>query len=144
LQDPNVMQDKVDFDDLTPLHPDKRIVMEAFADDLSTRVVDLVTPIGFGQRGLIVSPPRAGKTILMQKMAKAGLPNFSDAYGVMLLVDERPEEVTDMERQVKGRNCEVISSTFDEPPARHVQVANMVLEKAKRLVECGTDAIIFL
>jgi transcription termination factor Rho len=142
--DPNESQNRVSFDDLTPLHPDKRIVMEHDPDDLSTRVVDLVTPIGFGQRGLIVSPPRAGKTILMQKMAQAVLHNFSDAYVIMLLVDERPEEVTDMERQVKGRNCEVISSTFDEPPARHVQVANMVLEKAKRLVECGTDVIIFL
>jgi transcription termination factor Rho len=142
--DPNEAQNRVLFDDLTPLHPDKRVVMEHDPDDLSTRVVDLVTPIGFGQRGLIVSPPRAGKTILMQKMAKAVLHNFPDAYVIMLLVDERPEEVTDMERQVKGRNCEVISSTFDEPPARHVQVANMVLEKAKRLVECGTDVIIFL
>jgi transcription termination factor Rho len=142
--DPNEAQSRVLFDDLTPLHPDKRVVMEHDPDDPSTRVVDLVTPIGFGQRGLIVSPPRAGKTILMQKMAKAVLHNFPDAYVIMLLVDERPEEVTDMERQVKGRNCEVISSTFDEPPARHVQVANMVLEKAKRLVECGTDVIIFL
>jgi transcription termination factor Rho len=142
--DPNEAQSRVLFDDLTPLHPDKRVVMEHDPDDPSTRVVDLVTPIGFGQRGLIVSPPRAGKTILMQKMAKAVLHNFPDAYVIMLLVDERPEEVTDMERQVKGRNCEVISSTFDEPPARHVQVANMVLEKAKRLVECGADVIIFL
>jgi transcription termination factor Rho len=143
-QDPNGSASRVSFDDLTPLHPDKRIVMEHDADEVSTRVVDLMTPIGFGQRGLIVSPPRAGKTILMQKMAKAALANFPDAYVIMLLVDERPEEVTDMERQVKGRNCEVISSTFDEPPARHVQVANMVLEKSKRLVECGTDVIIFL
>jgi transcription termination factor Rho len=142
--DPNAASSRVSFDDLTPLHPDKRIVMEHDVDDMSTRVVDLVTPIGFGQRGLIVSPPRAGKTILMQKMAKAALQNFPDAYVIMLLVDERPEEVTDMERQVKGPNCEVISSTFDEPPARHVQVANMVLEKAKRLVECGTDVVIFL
>ena len=101
---------RVSFDDLTPLHPDKRIVMEHDPEDACTRVVDLVTPIGFGQRGLIVSPPRAGKTILMQKMAKAVLKNFPEAYVIMLLVDERPEEVTDMERQVKGRNCEVISS----------------------------------
>lgn len=143
-RDPNEASNRVSFDDLTPLHPDKRIVMEHDPDELCTRVVDLVTPIGFGQRGLIVSPPRAGKTILMQRMAKAVLHNFPDAYVMMLLVDERPEEVTDMERQVKGRNCEVISSTFDEPPARHVQVAHMVLEKAKRLVECGTDVIIFL
>jgi transcription termination factor Rho len=143
-QDPNTASGRVSFDDLTPLHPDKRIVMEHDPDDCSTRVVDLMTPIGFGQRGLIVSPPRAGKTILMQKMAKAVLHNFPDAYVIMLLVDERPEEVTDMEREVKGPNCEVISSTFDEPPARHVQVANMVLEKAKRLVECGSDCVIFL
>lgn len=143
-QDPNLAQNRVVFDDLTPLHPDKRITMEYDSDDMSTRVVDLVTPIGFGQRGLIVSPPRAGKTIIMQKMAQAVLNNFPDAYVIMLLVDERPEEVTDMERQVKGRNCEVISSTFDEPPARHVQVSQMVLEKAKRLVECGVDVVIFL
>jgi transcription termination factor Rho len=143
-QDPNAAANRVVFDDLTPLHPDKRIVMEHDPDEVCTRVVDLVTPIGFGQRGLIVSPPRAGKTILMQRMAKAVLHNYPDAYVMMLLVDERPEEVTDMERQVKGRNCEVISSTFDEPPARHVQVAHMVLEKSKRLIECGTDVIIFL
>ena len=143
-QDPNAAQNRATFDDLTPLHPDTRIVMEHDPDDMSTRVVDMMTPIGFGQRGLIVSPPRAGKTILMQKMAKAVLKNYPDAYVIMLLVDERPEEVTDMEREVKGRNCEVISSTFDEPSARHVQVAQMVLEKAKRLVECGLDVVIFL
>ncbi|WP_261365046.1 transcription termination factor Rho [Anatilimnocola floriformis] len=144
FQDPSLASGRVTFDDLTPLHPDQRIVMEHDAEDVCTRVVDLVTPIGFGQRGLIVSPPRAGKTILMQRMAKAVLKNFPDAYVMMLLVDERPEEVTDMERQVKGRNCEVVSSTFDEASARHVQVAHMVLEKAKRLVECGIDVIIFL
>src|SRR4051794_27469551 len=143
-RDPNEASNSVMFDELTPLHPDKRLAMEHDPDELCTRVVDLVTPIGFGQRGLIVSPPRAGKTILMQRMAKAVLHNYPDAYVMMLLVDERPEEVTDMERQVKGRNCEVISSTFDEPPARHVQVAHMVLEKSKRLIECGTDVIIFL
>jgi transcription termination factor Rho len=143
-RDPNDAANRVTFDELTPLHPDKRIVMEHDPEELCTRVVDLVTPIGFGQRGLIVSPPRAGKTILMQRMAKAVLHNFPDAYVMMLLVDERPEEVTDMQRQVKRRNCEVISSTFDEPPSRHVQVAHMVLEKAKRLIECGIDVIIFL
>ena len=132
------------FDELTPLHPDQRIVLEYQAGELSTRVVDLLCPIGFGQRGLIVSPPRAGKTILMQQMAKAVLQNYPEAYVIMLLIDERPEEVTDMEREVKGPNCEVISSTFDEPAARHVQVAQMVLEKAKRLVECGVDVVIFL
>jgi transcription termination factor Rho len=143
-QDPNVLADKVSFDDLTPIHPDKRIVMETAADEANTRVVDLIVPIGFGQRGLIVSPPRAGKTILMQKMAKAALTNYPDMYVFMLLIDERPEEVTDMERQVKGKNCEVISSTFDEPAARHIQVSDMVLEKAKRMVEYGHDVMIFL
>ncbi len=111
---------------------------------IDMRVVDLIVPVGFGQRGLIVSPPRAGKTILMQKMAKAALANYPDLYVFMLLIDERPEEVTDMERQVKGKNCEVISSTFDEPAARHIQVAEMVLEKAKRMVEYGHDVLIFL
>jgi transcription termination factor Rho len=130
FQDPNLLADKVSFDDLTPLHPDTRIVMETVSEAIEGRVVDMIVPIGFGQRGLIVSPPRAGKTILMQKMAKAVLHNFSDAYVIMLLIDERPEEVTDMERQVKGSNCEVVSSTFDEPASRHVQVAEMVLEKA--------------
>jgi transcription termination factor Rho len=144
FQDPNVMHGKVDFDDLTPLHPNVRINMESDPEDYSTRVVDMITPIGFGQRGLIVSPPRAGKTILMQRMARSLLKNYPDAYVMMLLIDERPEEVTDMEREVKGRNCEVISSTFDEPSARHVHVAHMVFEKAKRLVEFGTDVVIFL
>jgi transcription termination factor Rho len=143
-QDPNLTSDRVDFDDLTPLHPDTRICMETSSSDVEGRVVDLIVPIGFGQRGLIVSPPRAGKTILMQKMAKAVLHNYPDAYVIMLLIDERPEEVTDMERQVKGPNCEVISSTFDEPSTRHVQVAEMVIEKAKRMVEYGRDVIIFL
>lgn len=143
-QDPALMTQRVVFDDLTPLHPDKRVVMEHESTDFSTRVVDMVSPIGFGQRGLIVSPPRAGKTILMQRMAKAALQNFPEAYVIMLLIDERPEEVTDMEREVKGHNCEVISSTFDEPSSRHIQVSQMVLEKAKRMVECGIDVIIFL
>jgi transcription termination factor Rho len=143
-QDPNQMTSKVAFDDLTPLHPTQRIVMEAFPDDLNTRVTDMLTPIGFGQRGLIVSPPRAGKTILLQRMAKSVLKNFPEAYVIMLLIDERPEEVTDMEREVKGRNCEVISSTFDEPSSRHVQVSQMVIEKAKRMVEYGIDVVIFL
>ncbi len=143
-QDPNTATSRIDFDNLTPLHPDTRIVMEADPQEIEGRVVDLIVPIGFGQRGLIVSPPRAGKTILMQKMAKSVLHNYPDAYVIMLLIDERPEEVTDMERQVKGPNCEVISSTFDEPASRHVQVAEMVIEKAKRMVECGTDVIIFL
>jgi len=143
-QDPNLMAEKVQFDDLTPLHPDQRMVVETTPQEIATRVVDLVTPIGFGQRGLIVSPPRAGKTILLQKMARAVLANYTDAYVIMLLIDERPEEVTDMEREVKGPHSEVISSTFDEPASRHVQVSEMVIEKAKRMVEYGTDVVIFL
>ena len=143
-QDPNLLSEKVFFDDLTPLHPDKRVVLEAAAEEVSMRVVDLIVPIGFGQRGLIVSPPRAGKTILLQKMAKSVLTNHPEVYVIMLLIDERPEEVTDMERQVKGPNCEVISSTFDEPSARHIQVSEMVIEKAKRMVEYGHDVVIFL
>ena len=142
--DPAESAARTHFDDLTPLHPDSRIVMEHDAKDMSTRVVDMVTPIGFGQRGLIVSPPRAGKTMLMQRMAQATLANFPEAYVIMLLIDERPEEVTDMEREVKGDRCEVISSTFDEPASRHIQVTEMVLEKAKRLVEAGVDVVIFL
>jgi transcription termination factor Rho len=143
-QDPNLLSDKVQFDDLTPLHPNKRILMEYSPQDVATRVVDMIAPIGFGQRGLIVSPPRAGKTILLQKMARAVLHNFPEAYVIMLLIDERPEEVTDMEREVKGPNCEVISSTFDEPSSRHVQVSQMVIEKAKRMVEYGHEVVIFL
>ena len=111
---------------------------------IETRVVDLIAPIGFGQRGLIVSPPRSGKTILLQKMARAVLKNYPASYVFMLLIDERPEEVTDMMREVRGPKCEVISSTFDEPASRHIQVSQMVLEKAKRLVEDGVDVIIFL
>lgn len=143
-QDPNQLAEKVFFDDLTPLHPDKRVVLETTGDETAMRVVDLIVPIGFGQRGLIVSPPRAGKTILLQKMAKSVLVNHPEVYVIMLLIDERPEEVTDMERQVKGPNCEVISSTFDEPASRHIQVSEMVIEKAKRMVEYGHDVIIFL
>jgi transcription termination factor Rho len=143
-QDPNLLSSKIAFDELTPLHPDTRIRMETTADEIEMRVVDMIVPIGFGQRGLIVSPPRAGKTILMQKMAKAALKNYPDLYVFMLLIDERPEEVTDMEREVKAQNCEVVSSTFDEPATRHIQVSEMVLEKAKRMVEYGRDVLIFL
>ena len=142
--DPNALSEKILFDDLTPLHPIKRVGLEHSQEDVSMRVVDLIAPIGFGQRGLIVSPPRAGKTILLQKMAKAVLKNHPEVYVIMLLIDERPEEVTDMERQVKGPNCEVISSTFDEASGRHVQVSEMVIEKAKRMVEYGQDVVIFL
>lgn len=142
--DPTTRTRRTPFEELTPLHPNSRIIMEHDANEISTRVIDLIAPIGFGQRGLIVSPPRAGKTVIMQKMARAVLKNYPDAYVIILLVDERPEEVTDMEREVKGPNCEVISSTFDEPPARHIQVAQMVIEKAKRMVEHGVDVVIFL
>ncbi len=142
--DPNLLAKKIFFDDLRPVHPDRRIVLETIADQVEMRVVDMIVPIGFGQRGLIVSPPRAGKTILLQKMAKSVLTNYPDAYVIMLLIDERPEEVTDMERQIKGPHCEVISSTFDETSARHVQVSEMVIEKAKRMVEYGKDVLIFL
>ena len=143
-QDPNILTEKVFFDDLTPLHPERRLRLSAEAEQFSTRIVDLVAPIGMGQRALIVSPPRAGKTILLQQLAKSVLRNHPDAYVIMLLIDERPEEVTEMERQVKGPNCEVISSTFDEPPSRHIQVSEMVIEKAKRMVEYGHDVVIFL
>jgi transcription termination factor Rho len=143
-QDPNVLGEKVPFDELTPLHPEKRLKLEAGPDLFSTRIVDMIAPIGMGQRGLIVSPPRAGKTILLQQLAKAVLKNHADAYVIMLLIDERPEEVTEMERHVKGVNCEVISSTFDEPSSRHIQVSEMVIEKAKRMVEFGHDVVIFL
>ena len=142
--EPNVLHDKVPFDDLTPLHPTQRIRLTTDPAELSTRIVDMVSPIGFGQRALIVSPPKAGKTILLQKMAKAVLVNHPDVYVIVLLIDERPEEVTDMERQVKGPNCEVVSSTFDEPPSRHIQVSEMVIEKAKRMVEFGQHVVIFL
>lgn len=144
FQDPADLSGKVPFDELTPLHPNLRIRMETAPSEIEMRVVDLIVPIGFGQRGLIVSPPRAGKTILMQKMARAALINYPDLYVFMLLIDERPEEVTDMEREVKGANCEVVSSTFDEPAMRHIQVSEMVLEKAKRMVEYGRDVLIFL
>lgn len=143
-EDPNLLTGKVSFDDLTPLHPENRLNLATTPDELSTRVVDLVAPIGMGQRALIVSPPRAGKTILLQKMAQSVLENHPEAYVIVLLIDERPEEVTDMERQVQGTHCEVISSTFDEPSSRHVQVSEMVIEKAKRMVEFGRDVIIFL
>mgnify|MGYP001004421419 FL=1 len=144
FEDPKTLSEKVFFDDLTPLHPENRLVMESLPDELNTRIVDLVSPVGKGQRGLIVSPPRAGKTILLSKMAQSILTNHPECYVIVLLIDERPEEVTEMERTVRGDSCEVISSTFDEPPARHIQVAEMVIEKAKRQVEYGQDVVIFL
>jgi transcription termination factor Rho len=141
-EDPDKAKDKTHFDNLTPLFPNKRFILETASDELSTRVLDLVCPIGKGTRGLIVAPPRTGKTVLMQKLANAILKNNPEAYLFILLIDERPEEVTDMERTCRG--AEVISSTFDEPPERHVQVAEMVIEKAKRMVEHKRDVVILL
>jgi transcription termination factor Rho len=132
------------FEDLTPLHPNRRLILETSAEELNMRVVDMVTPIGRGQRGLIVSPPRAGKTILLQKIALSLLKNHPESYLIVLLIDERPEEVTDMARNVAGPNCEVVASTFDEPSGEHVHVADIVLEKAKRMVEGGKDVVILL
>ena len=144
FEDPDKLSEKVGFDDLTPLHPQGRIRLETTPDEINMRVVDLVTPLGFGQRGVIVAPPRTGKTILLQKIANSILTNHPEAYVMVLLIDERPEEVTDMERSVKGPTAEVISSTFDEPASRHIQVAEMVIEKAKRMVEFGKDVVILL
>ncbi len=132
------------FEDLTPLHPNRRLVLETEADELSTRVVDLFTPIGMGQRGLIVSPPRAGKTVLLQKIALALKQNHPECYLIVLLIDERPEEVTDMVRTVSGPTAEVVASTFDEPSSEHIHVSDIALEKAKRLVEGGRDVVILL
>jgi transcription termination factor Rho len=136
----------VSFDDLTPLHPTGRLQLELLdkPDEINMRVIDMVTPIGKGQRGLIVAPPRTGKTVLMQKMANSILANHPEAYVIVLLIDERPEEVTEMDRTVKGPRAEVVSSTFDEAASRHIQVAEMVIEKAKRMVEYGHDVVIFL
>ncbi|HUQ33603.1 MAG TPA: transcription termination factor Rho [Pyrinomonadaceae bacterium] len=138
---PGESRDKVFFDNLTPLYPDEQLRMETTQDNLSARVIDLVTPIGKGQRGLIVAPPRTGKTMLLQTIANSITQNHPETTLIVLLIDERPEEVTDMQRSVNG---EVISSTFDEPPTRHVQVADMVIEKAKRLVEHKRDVVILL
>jgi transcription termination factor Rho len=138
---PEKAKERILFENLTPLYPDERIVMETTKDKLSTRVLDLAAPIGKGQRGLIVAPPRTGKTILLQNIANAIACNNPEIILIVLLIDERPEEVTDMQRIVKG---EVISSTFDEPPERHVQVAEMAIEKARRLVEHGNDVVILL
>ena len=139
--DPDKAKQRVSFDSLRPQYPEIRLSLEVSDTDMSMRVVDLVAPIGLGQRGLIVSPPKAGKTILLQKMANSITANHPDVHLIVLLIDERPEEVTDMQEQV---DAEVISSTFDEPADRHAQVAEMVLEKAKRLVETGRDVVILL
>ncbi len=144
FEDPEKARHKINFDNLTPLYPDERLKMEhedPTKKDLSPRVIDIVAPIGKGQRALIVSPPRTGKTVLLQNIAHAITANHPECYLIVLLIDERPEEVTDMQRSVKG---EVVSSTFDEPASRHVAVAEMVIEKAKRLVEHGRDVVILL
>lgn len=142
-QEPDKLAEKVVFRDLTPLHAEERIVLETTPDELSMRIVDLITPIGKGQRGLIVAPPRTGKTVLLQKFANAISTNHPEIKMIVLLIDERPEEVTDFQRKV-AKDVEVISSTFDEPAARHCQVAEMVIEKAKRMVEYGEDVVILL
>src|SRR5881398_34745 len=141
FESPDQAREKVFFDNLTPLYPDEMLKMEVGPDNLSARVIDLVTPIGKGQRALVVSPPRTGKTMLLQTIANSIAQNHPEVTLIVLLIDERPEEVTDMQRSVQG---EVISSTFDEPPTRHVQVADMVIEKAKRLVEHKRDVVILL
>jgi transcription termination factor Rho len=144
FEDPEKIRHKVHFDNLTPLYPNERFKMELdipTSKDMSPRVIDLVAPLGKGQRGLIVAPPRTGKTVLLQNIAHSITANHPECYLIVLLIDERPEEVTDMQRSVRG---EVVSSTFDEPAVRHVQVAEMVIEKAKRLVEHGRDVVILL
>lgn len=140
-EDPEIAREKILFDNLTPLYPDERVRLETMSDNYSTRIMDLMTPIGKGQRGLIVAAPRTGKTMLLQSIANSVTANDGSIHKIVLLIDERPEEVTDMARSV---DAEVISSTFDEPPQRHVQVAEMVLEKAKRLVEHKLDVLILL
>jgi transcription termination factor Rho len=141
FEDPEDTRDKILFDNLVPLYPDERVRLEADADNYSTRVMDMLTPLGMGQRGLIVASPRTGKTMLLQAIANSVTANHKNIYMIVLLIDERPEEVTDMERSVKA---EVVSSTFDEPAQRHVQVAEMVIEKAKRLVEHKRNVVILL
>jgi len=140
-ENPDAVRDRVLFDNLTPLYPNARLNLETSPGEYSMRIMDLLAPLGKGQRGMIVSPPKAGKTILLQKIANSILRNHPEVFLIVLLIDERPEEVTDMERSV---NAEVVSSTFDEPPERHVQVADMVHEKAKRLVEAKKDVVILL
>jgi transcription termination factor Rho len=143
-RDPRKVHDLVNFEDLTPLHPEERFVLETDPSEIECRVIDLVTPIGKGQRMLIVAPPRTGKTVLMQKIAKAITRNYTEVNIIVLLVDERPEEVTDFKRNCAGPRVEVVASTFDEQSGRHVQVADMVMEKARRMVEFGDDVVILL
>jgi transcription termination factor Rho len=142
-ENPDVLADKIVFSDLTPLHPENRLILETDSDELNMRIIDIVTPVGKGQRGLIVAPPRTGKTILLQKMANAIAKNHPEVKLIVLLIDERPEEVTEMARRTAD-DVEVISSTFDEPASRHCQVAEIVIDKAKRLVEYGQDVVILL
>jgi transcription termination factor Rho len=144
FEPPERAREKVFFENLTPLYPQQKISLETEAENLSARVLDMMVPIGKGQRGLIVAPPRTGKTMLLQSIANSITRNHPEVYLIVLLIDERPEEVTDMERNVKSPMCEVISSTFDEPPSRHIQVSEMVIEKAKRMVEFGQHVVIFL
>ncbi len=141
FEDPSIARDKILFDNLTPLYPDQRLELETDSDNYSARIMDLMTPVGMGQRGLIVAAPRTGKTMLLQNLANSIARNHPEVVLIVLLIDERPEEVTDMERSVKA---EVVSSTFDEPAQRHIQVAEMVLEKAKRLVEHKREVVILL
>jgi transcription termination factor Rho len=141
LGNPDDTKDKTLFDNLTPIYPNERFLLETKPQETSTRIMDMLTPVGKGQRGMIVAPPYSGKTVLLQKFANSLTTNYPEVVLIVLLIDERPEEVTDMQRLVKG---EVISSTFDEPAERHIQVAEIVLEKAKRLVECGKDVVILL
>ncbi len=141
FEPPEVARDKILFDNLTPLYPDEKLKLETAPDNMPMRVLELISPIGKGQRGLIVAPPRTGKTMLIQNIANSIAENHPEVYLIVLLIDERPEEVTDMQRSVRG---EVVSSTFDEPATRHVQVAEMVIEKAKRLVEHKRDVVILL
>ena len=143
FEDPDNLAEKIVFSDLTPLHPEDRFILETSGEELNMRIIDLVTPVGKGQRGLIVAPPRTGKTILLQKIANALSSNHPEVRLIVLLIDERPEEVTEMKRKT-AEDVEVISSTFDEPAARHCQVAEVVIEKAKRLVEYGEDVVILL
>ncbi|MDT8300224.1 MAG: transcription termination factor Rho [Sedimentisphaerales bacterium] len=143
FEDPDNLAEKIVFSDLTPLHPEDRFILETSGEELNMRIIDLVTPVGKGQRGLIVAPPRTGKTILLQRIANALSTNHPEVRLIVLLIDERPEEVTEMKRKT-AEDVEVISSTFDEPASRHCQVAEVVIEKAKRLVEYGEDVVILL
>ncbi len=143
-QDPARVADRLLFEDRTPLHPNRRLTLERGPEELELRVIDLITPLGKGQRGLIVAPPRTGKTVLLQKLARAILGNHPECHVLLLLIDERPEEVTEMRQHLAGTSAEIISSTFDRPATEHLRVAEFALEKAKRMVEFGRDVVILL